>query len=143
MKQVTKEARTNAEKGQLLYQYFFPKRTAPPAEDTDYTTTQEKWVYTHTTNDQIPRAIKRMKPWKATCSDLIPNAVFIHARVLLVLYLGPILRATDTLKIYPEDWKLSQYFLILVLNLLMSAFLFDATAMSLVATVTMVCSLSS
>ena len=74
----------------------------------DYTYIQEKWPYTPTTDEQIHRAISRMKPWKATCSDLIPNAVFVHARHLLVPYLGPIFRATDTLEIYPEDWKCTE-----------------------------------
>ena len=46
-----------------------------------------------------------MKPWKATRSGMIPNAVFVHARDLLVPHLGPIYRATDSLKTYPEDWK--------------------------------------
>ena len=41
-------------------------------------------------------------------SDTIPNTVFIHARDLLVPHLGLIFRATDVLKIYPEDWKLTK-----------------------------------
>ena len=65
-KRVIKEVRSNADKGKLLYQDFFPKRTAPPAVDCIRTPVQEKWVYTFTTNEQIHRAIKRMKPWKAT-----------------------------------------------------------------------------
>ena len=62
----------------------------------------------YTTDEQIHRAIRRMKPWKATQSDSIPNAVFINARELLVQHLGPIFRATSTLKIYPEDWKVTE-----------------------------------
>ena len=104
-KQVVKEARTNEEKGKLLYQEFFPKRTVPLTNNMDYIYIQEKWAYTPTTDKQIHRAISRMKPWKATHSDLIPNVVFVHARHLLVPYLGPIFRATDMLEIYPEDWK--------------------------------------
>ena len=50
----------------------------------------------------------KLKPWKATRSGTIPNTVFIHARELLVPFLGPIFRATDTLKMYPEDWKLTE-----------------------------------
>ena len=53
-------------------------------------------------------AIRRMKPWKATQSDSIPNAVFVNAREILVQYLGLIFRATDTLKTYPEDWKVTK-----------------------------------
>ena len=105
---MVKEAHTNAEKGQLLYQVFFPKRTAPPAERTNIIGTQAKWEYTSTTNKQIHRAIKQMKPWKATRSGTIPNAVFVHVQELLVPFLGPIFRATDSLKMYPEDWKLTE-----------------------------------
>ena len=108
MKRIIKEARTNREKGQLLYQDFFPKRKALPAVATYGINIQEKWTYIHTTDEQIHRAIIRMKPWKATRSDTIPNAVFIHARELLVPHLGLIFRATDVLKIYPEDWKLTE-----------------------------------
>ena len=31
--------------------------------------------------------------------------MFVNAREIVVQYLGPIFRATDTLKVYPEDWK--------------------------------------
>ena len=65
-KRIIKEARSNADKGKLLYQDFFPKRTAPPAVDCVGTPVQEKWVYTFTTDEQIHRVIKRIKPWKAT-----------------------------------------------------------------------------
>ena len=104
-KQVVKEARTNEEKWKLLYQELFAKITAPLTNNTDYTYVQEKWAYTPTTDEQIHRAISRMKLWKATCSDSIPNVVFVHARHLMVPYLGLIFRATDMLEIYPEDWK--------------------------------------
>lgn len=70
--------------------------------------TQGKWVYTPTTDEQIHRAIKCMKPWKATHSGTIPNTIFIHAWELLIQFLGPIFRATDTLEFYPEDWKLTE-----------------------------------
>ena len=65
-KRIIKEVKTNVEKGQLLYQVFFPKRTSPPIEIENYHTMQEKWSYTHTTDKQIHRAIRRMKSWKAT-----------------------------------------------------------------------------
>jgi hypothetical protein len=48
-----------------------------------------------------------MKPYKATRTETIPNSVFVYAREVLVPHLGPIFRATDTLKIYPDDWKLT------------------------------------
>jgi ribonuclease HI len=106
-RQVIQEACTNEEKGKLLYQLFFPKRTAPPVPVQREPYPQAKWEYTPTTDEQIHRAIKRMKPWKATRSGTVPNAVFVYARELLVPYLGPLFRATDTLKLYPDDWKLT------------------------------------
>ena len=39
---------------------------------------------------------------------MIPNAVFIHAQDILILVLGPIFRATYSLKVYPENWKLTE-----------------------------------
>ena len=41
-KRIIKEARTNIEKGHLLYQVFFPKRSAPPVETKIFRVTQEK-----------------------------------------------------------------------------------------------------
>jgi ribonuclease HI/exonuclease III len=107
-KRVTQEARTNEEKGRLLYQTFFPRRTAPPAPVPEEPYPQAKWEYVPTTDEQIHRAIKRMKPWKATRTETVPNAVFVYARELLVPFLGPIFRATDMLKLYPDDWKLTE-----------------------------------
>ena len=75
---------------------------------TDNNLTQEKWIYMTTTDEQIHRAIKRMKPWKATHSGTVPNTVFVHASDLLVPYLGPIFRATDSLETYLDDWKLTE-----------------------------------
>ena len=69
---------------------------------------QAKWKYIPVTDEQIHRAIKRMKPWKATQSGTIPNAIFVHTRELLVPHLGLIFRATDTLRTYPDDWKLTE-----------------------------------
>ena len=65
-KRVVQEASTNEEKGKMLYQLFFPKRAAPlvPVQRDPYP--QAKWDYTPTTDEQIHRAIRRMKPWKAT-----------------------------------------------------------------------------
>ena len=107
-KEVVREARTNEEKGKLLYEVFFPKRTAPQVPEPRELYPQEKWEYEATTDEQIHRAIRRMKPWKATRPGTVPNSVFVHARELLVPHLGPIFRATDTLKTYPDDWKLTE-----------------------------------
>ena len=107
-KAVTREACTNEEKGELFYQTFFPVRTAPPAPAPIEQYPPAKWDYEPVTDEQIHRAVKKMKPWKATRSGTTPNSVFVHARELLVPHLGPIFRATDTLKVYPSDWKVTE-----------------------------------
>ncbi|KDR65911.1 hypothetical protein GALMADRAFT_81367, partial [Galerina marginata CBS 339.88] len=67
-----------------------------------------KWEFEPVTDEQIHRAIRKMKPYKATRSGTVPNSVFTHARELLIPHLGPIYRATDTLEHYPEKWKLTE-----------------------------------
>jgi hypothetical protein len=107
-KVVIQEARTNVEKGELFYHTFFPPRTAAPAPMPDEPYPPPKWEYQSVTDEQIHRAIRKMKPWKATRTGTVPNSVFVHARELLVPHLGPIFRATDTLKVYPDDWKVTE-----------------------------------
>ena len=67
-----------------------------------------KWEYVPTTDKQIHCVIKRMKLWKATRTGTVPNVVFVRAQDLLVPHLGPIFQVTDTLKLYPDDWKLTE-----------------------------------
>ncbi|KAE9387479.1 hypothetical protein BT96DRAFT_837596, partial [Gymnopus androsaceus JB14] len=59
-------------------------------------------------NHQIAAAICRMKPHKATRPGMIPNILFLKANQFLVPHLGPLYRATFTLKYYPIDWALNQ-----------------------------------
>jgi hypothetical protein len=48
-----------------------------------------------------------MKPYKETKTGTIPNCVFKNMAEILVMYLGPIYRATDTFQWYPEEWKIT------------------------------------
>src|ERR1700733_3729606 len=59
-------------------------------------------------DEQIHRAIKKMKPYKATRSGTIPNSVLIHAREELVPHLGLLFRATNMLMYYPQEWALTE-----------------------------------
>jgi hypothetical protein len=81
-KAVTQEACTNEDKGDLFYQTFFPSRTAPPAPVPMEPYPPAKWEYEPVKDEQIHRAIRKMKPWKATRSGTVPNSVFVHAREL-------------------------------------------------------------
>ena len=89
-KQIVREVRTNEEKGQLLYEIFFPKRTMPQLQEHRGPYPQQKWEYEATTDEQIHRVIKKMKLWKVTRPGTVPNSVFIHTREMLVPHLGPI-----------------------------------------------------
>jgi hypothetical protein len=101
------EAQDNESKAEALYRLFFhPKReeTTTP-EDCKYP--EAKWTHEPITNKQIDRAIQKMKLYKGTRPDTIPNCVFKMAREALVPHLGPLYRATDMLKWYPAEWKLT------------------------------------
>ena len=109
MKRILREAVDNADKGRLLYETFFPKTnpnlTPPPV---GYRYPPPQWTFQNIADQQIHRAIKRLKPYKASRSGSVTNSVLIHARELLVPHLGPLFRATNTLKYYPQEWSLTE-----------------------------------
>ena len=108
-KRVIREATDNATKGQLFYETFFPPRnpsTTPIPQDFQYP--PPRWKFQNILDDQIHRAIKKMKPYKATKNGSVPNSVLIHAREDLVPHLAPLFRATNTLNFYPQEWALTE-----------------------------------
>jgi Reverse transcriptase (RNA-dependent DNA polymerase) len=105
-KRIIREATENESKGKLLYETFFPApNPATPPVPSYYHYPPPCWTFMNITDEQIHRAIKKMKPYKATRNGTVPNCVFIHAREDLVPYLGPLYRATNTMKFYPPDWS--------------------------------------
>jgi len=64
-------------------------------------------AFQNVTDAQIHRAIKRLKPYKATSPDQHSNSLYIQCRELLVPHLGPYYHATIELKYYPKAWKTS------------------------------------
>ena len=108
-KHVIREAADNASKGQLFYRTFFPPsnpETLPIPQDYQYP--PPCWTFMNITNKQIHRAIGKMKPYKATKSGSTPNSILTHAREELVPHLGPLFRATNTLKFYPQEWATTE-----------------------------------
>ncbi|TFK17096.1 hypothetical protein FA15DRAFT_605751 [Coprinopsis marcescibilis] len=71
--------------------------TSPPA-----------WEFSNINDKQIGRAIRKMKPYKATMTGTIPNSVFINAKDMLIPYLGPLFRATHNLPYYLDIWALTE-----------------------------------
>ncbi|KAF8836917.1 hypothetical protein BDN67DRAFT_865270, partial [Paxillus ammoniavirescens] len=59
------------------------------------------------TNEQVRCAIKKLSPYKVSGPNGVSNSVFVNTTELLTPHLGPIFRATFSLKHYPEEWKLS------------------------------------
>jgi hypothetical protein len=109
-KRTIREATDNESKGKLFYETFFlpPNPTTPPVPPNAQYPPPPRWTFSNITNEQIHRAIKKMKPYKATKRDTVPNCIFTHAREDLVPHLGPLFRATNTLNYYPQDWALTE-----------------------------------
>ncbi|CAA7269138.1 unnamed protein product [Cyclocybe aegerita] len=101
-------ATTNKEKGQLFFETFFPKRSVEVEAGGETTYPRPKWKYKPVTNEQVHRAIQRLKPYKVSKEGSAPNSLFTNNRKILVLYLAPLYRATDTFKIYPAAWKATE-----------------------------------
>jgi Zn-finger protein len=95
-------ARDNETKAQLLFEEFFPE--PPKNHNSGKLQGAARWKHENISNDQIRRAIKRMKPYKATKPGTIPNCVLKETGKMITPYLGPLFRATFNLKYYPEQW---------------------------------------
>ena len=107
--QVTREAISNAEKGDLLHETFFPQPNpnTPPVPQ-NYRYPPPLWTFTNITNNHILGAIDKLKPYKATKSNSVPNSIFTHAREALTPHLGPLFRATHSLNYYPQAWATTE-----------------------------------
>jgi hypothetical protein len=99
---------SNEEKAEVFYPIFFPLKPVVSAMPEDFNYPAPKWKYEAVTDEQVDRAIRKMKPQKGTRPGTIPNCMFRQARKILVPYLGPIYRATDYLRWYSNDWKLME-----------------------------------
>ena len=103
------EATTNAEKGQLFYEAFYPEKPAQqPRESQPFVYPPNRWRFTPITDDQIKMAIDHMLPYKATAPGTAPNCVLKQTKDMILPYLGPLFRATFTLEYYPEEWARTQ-----------------------------------
>ena len=107
--QVTREAKDNESKGRLFLEIFFPPpnpNTPPVPQNFRYP--PPRWTFSNITNDQIMTAIGKLKPYKASKNNSVPNSILLHAREVLVPYLGPLFRATHELNYYPQEWAITE-----------------------------------
>ncbi|KAJ3912264.1 hypothetical protein F5877DRAFT_54296, partial [Lentinula edodes] len=95
----------NVGKEYVFRNAFFPPPPQSPnvPENAEYP--EQSWNFAPPTNRQIIATIRRMKNGKATKPGTMPNDLFKATSELIVPYLGPIYRATFTLRIYPADWS--------------------------------------
>jgi hypothetical protein len=104
---VTDVAKDNDSKAKMFYTLFFPPKPTEDHVPPDAEYPQPKWKYAPVTDEQIGRAIAKMRPYKGTRPGTIPNCVFKNTKEILTMHLGPIYRATDTFQWYPDDWKIT------------------------------------
>jgi len=95
----------NEDKSRLLHTTFFPDIEREDTSQADESYPTPKFAFTPITDNQIYRMIKRLRQYKAPGPDGIPNAMLIWNVDLIVLYLGPLYRATFKLGIYPNNWR--------------------------------------
>jgi hypothetical protein len=77
-KTVRQEEVNNKSKGHMFFDTFFPPRPVVSMVNPDFEYPAPAWKFECTTNEQIHHTIKRMKPYKAMCSQTIPNLVLVY-----------------------------------------------------------------
>ncbi|KAJ6550647.1 hypothetical protein DFH09DRAFT_925803, partial [Mycena vulgaris] len=97
---------TNEQKSRWLLEEFYPKRgvgATDPPPDTVYP--EPLWEYRPLTEKILYEVAAKMKPWKATRSGSFPNSIYKFCADLIVPRMRIILRALDTYRHEPADWK--------------------------------------
>ena len=97
----------NAEKGKTFYKTFFPPKPATSSVPPDPQYPPPAWEFVNIDEEQIHRAIRKMKPYKGTRTGTWPNVVFQKTADDIVPHLTPIFRAVFNLGIYHEDWAVT------------------------------------
>ncbi|KAE9399071.1 hypothetical protein BT96DRAFT_821076, partial [Gymnopus androsaceus JB14] len=98
----------NVDKAEAFKAAFFPDAPGVLLVPEGAVYPKEAWSFRPPMNHQFANAIKRMKPYKATRPGSIPNVLFLKANEFIIPHLGPIYRATFTLRYFPDDWVLNQ-----------------------------------
>ncbi|KAJ7309367.1 hypothetical protein DFH08DRAFT_633630, partial [Mycena albidolilacea] len=97
-------AETDEEKSDWLRAEFFPPPMPVSSVPPNPVYPPPAWEWSPVSDDLLRRAADKMKPYKATFPDSIPNCVIKECTNLLIPFVGPILRSLDDLEHFPEDW---------------------------------------
>ncbi|KAJ7362928.1 hypothetical protein DFH08DRAFT_630807, partial [Mycena albidolilacea] len=98
-------AETDEEKCAWLRTEFFPPRMLVSSVPPDPVFPPPAWVWKPVSDDLLHRAAEKMKPYKATFPESIPNCVIKQCTNLLIPFVGPIFRSLDKLGHFPDDWS--------------------------------------
>ncbi|KAJ7346404.1 hypothetical protein DFH08DRAFT_622902, partial [Mycena albidolilacea] len=104
-REVEAEAATNEEKSDWLRAEFFPPRMAESSVPPDAVYPPPAWKWEPVSDELLRRAADKMKPYKATFAESIPNCVIKQCTNLLIPFVGPIFRSLDELGHFPEEWS--------------------------------------
>lgn len=93
------------EKADLFFRTFFPDKGEywKPADNHKYP--KQRFQFKEITEDQIYRAIERLKPYKAPGKSGIPNVVLKKTAKMIVPIITPLFKATFRLKYFPQERK--------------------------------------
>ena len=97
--------RQSEEKSKIFYETFFPAPPPAAARRVRGHYPEDAFEFANVSDAQIHDACRRLKEFKATGPDGIPNEVYKRCDDLLIPFLGPLFRATFDLKYYPDAWK--------------------------------------
>ncbi|KAJ7347815.1 hypothetical protein DFH08DRAFT_936603 [Mycena albidolilacea] len=89
-------AETDEEKCAWLRTEFFPPRMTVSSVPPDPVFPPPAWEWKPVSDDLLHRAAEKMKPYKATFPESIPNCVIKQ---------WPIFRSLDKLNHFPDDWS--------------------------------------
>lgn len=97
----------NEEKSRILYETFFPPSQTSNTPQEDRESHNAKFSLDTISDDQVRATINKLKPYKAPGPDGIPNVVYKECSSTLTPILGRLYRASLGLRIYPDEWKVS------------------------------------
>jgi hypothetical protein len=107
-REVVEEVTDNESKARTFYNLFFPGKPLVSAVPADHDYPDPLWIHESVSDDLIQKAIKKLRPKKASKPGSVPNCVLINAGKLLGPHLGPLYRATDEIGWYPDCWRETQ-----------------------------------
>nr|GAT48527.1 RNA-directed DNA polymerase from transposon X-element [Mycena chlorophos] len=100
----TRRAETEDGKVDLFRREFYPEPMIVSSVPPNHQYPQPAFEHRSVSNEILREAIAGMAPYKATLPGTPANCVFTECENILVPFLGPVYRALDDLRHYPDGW---------------------------------------